>query len=240
MFFDELLNNKLIMKKLALITGANGNLGSSVVNKFINEGYKVVGFVHKSEVGKLVSELYEEIELNLSDEIAAQNKINALIEKYNKIDVAVLTAGGYTSGDIKSTSSEILLDQYKLNFETAYNVARPVFINMVENNNGRIFLIGSKPGLNVSKGKGSIAYALSKSLIFRLAEVLNAEAKGKDVVVSVVVPGIIDTPPNRTSMPDAEFDNWVKPEQIADIICRYSSSENDVIREPVIKVYNKS
>lgn len=229
-----------MMEKLALITGANGNLGSSVVNKFINEGYKVIGFVHKSEVDKLVSDFYEEIELNLLDEVAVQNRIDALIEKYDKIDVAVLTAGGYTSGDIRYTSSEILLDQYKLNFETAYNVAKPVFINMIENNDGRIFLIGSKPGLNVSNGKGSMAYALSKSLIFRLAEVLNAEAKGKNVVVSVVVPSTIDTLPNRESMPDANFDNWVKPEQIADIICRYSSMENDVIREPIIKVYNKS
>lgn len=228
------------MKKLVLVTGANGNLGSSVVDKFIKEEYKVVGFVHKVEEGKFISQFYEEIELDLLNETAVQRSIEEIIEKNSKIDIAVLTAGGYAMGDVKSTSSQNMLDQFKLNFETAYNVARPVFINMIQNNYGRIFLIGSKPGLKVSNGKGSMAYALSKSLIFRLAEVLNAEAKGKNVVVSVIVPSTIDTPPNRTSMPDADFDNWVKPEQIADIICRYSSEENDVIREPVIKIYNKS
>ncbi len=227
------------MKKLALVTGAGGNLGLSVVNKFIKEGYLVVGFVYKKSSESLL-EGYEEIEVDLLNEVAVQKVIDSIILKYIKIDVAVLTAGGFAMGNINSSTSENILEQYKLNFETAYNVARPVFINMLEKNNGRIFLIGSKPGLNVSKGKASMGYALSKSLIFRLAELLNAEAKGKDVVVSVIVPSTIDTPTNRKSMPDADFNSWVKPQQIADIIYRYSSDENDVIREPVIKVYNKS
>ncbi|MEO5966653.1 MAG: SDR family NAD(P)-dependent oxidoreductase [Ferruginibacter sp.] len=228
------------MKKLALVTGANGNLGTFVVSKFISEGFYVIGFVHKKTVGTLSTDSYEEIELNILDENNVHKNIKEIIEKHNKIDVAVLTAGGFEMGNINSSTSENVLEQYKLNFETAYNVARPVFINMLEQNNGRIFLIGSKPGLNVSLGKSSMGYALSKSLIFRLAELLNAEAKGKDVVVSVIVPSTIDTPSNRKSMPEADFNSWVKPEQIADIIYRYSSEENDVIREPVIKVYNKS
>ena len=41
----------------------------------------------------------------------------------------------------------------------------------------------------------------AKSLIFRLAELMNAEAKGSNVVTSVVVPSTIDTPQNRSAMP---------------------------------------
>jgi NAD(P)-dependent dehydrogenase (short-subunit alcohol dehydrogenase family) len=127
-----------------------------------------------------------------------------------------------------------------LNFQTAYNIARPVFLQMMKQGSGRIFLIGSRQGLNILKGKGALAYSLSKSLLFRLAELLNAEAKGKNVVVSVIVPSTIDTPQNRESMPDADFSSWVTASQIADIIYFYSSGESSAIREPVIKVYGKS
>ena len=111
---------------------------------------------------------------------------------------------------------------------------------MLNQNNGRIFLIGSQAGLHPSNSKGAVGYGLSKSLIFRLAEIMNAEAKKKNVVVSVIVPSIIDTPQNRESMPDEDFNNWVTTSQIADVIYFYSSNEGSAIREPVIKVYNKS
>jgi NAD(P)-dependent dehydrogenase (short-subunit alcohol dehydrogenase family) len=111
---------------------------------------------------------------------------------------------------------------------------------MMKQGNGRIFLIGSRQGLNILKGKSAVAYSFSKSLLFRLAELLNAEAKGKNVVASVIVPSIIDTPSNRESMPDANFSDWVAPSAIADVIYFYSSNEGNPIREPVIKMYGKS
>ena len=53
------------MKKIALITGANGNLGESVVNKFLEEGYDVIGIVYKRSLPNTqMSKHYEEIELN--------------------------------------------------------------------------------------------------------------------------------------------------------------------------------
>jgi NAD(P)-dependent dehydrogenase (short-subunit alcohol dehydrogenase family) len=113
-------------------------------------------------------------------------------------------------------------------------------MQMIKQNSGRLFLIGSRQGLDASRGKESIAYTLSKSLIFRLAEIMNAEAKGKNVITAVIVPGTIDTPPNRKSMPEADFSSWVKPSQIADVILFYSGEGADAVREPVIKMYNKA
>jgi NAD(P)-dependent dehydrogenase (short-subunit alcohol dehydrogenase family) len=111
---------------------------------------------------------------------------------------------------------------------------------MMKQNSGRIFLIGSHAGLDKSNAKGVVAYSFSKSLIFRLAEVMNAESKGKDVVTSVIIPSTIDTPQNRKSMPEADFSTWVTPAQIAETIFFYSSDEAAAVREPVIKIYNKS
>ena len=143
-------------------------------------------------------------------------------------------------GDISETKTSDITKQFQLNFETAYNIARPLFIQMLKQKYGRIFLIGSRPGMDAAKGKGMVAYSLSKSLIFHLAELMNHEAKGTNVITSVVVPSTIDTAQNRQAMPAADFSSWVTPEKIADIIYYYCSDDADSIREPVIKIYNNS
>jgi len=88
--------------------------------------------------------------------------------------------------------------------------------------------------------KGMIGYGLSKSLVFRLAELMNDEAKGTDVVTSVISPSTIDTPENREAMPDADFTKWVIPEAIATIVYNYCTPGMSIVREPVIKVYNNT
>lgn len=226
--------------KTIIITGAQGNLGQAVTKKFIEKGYNVIGTIHKKRNYNLRHNNFQEVELDLLNEENSQKFVAGVIEKYKQIDVAVLTAGGFAMGNIMTTKTSEIAKQYQLNFETAYNIARPVFTQMMKQNRGRLFLIGSQAGLNTSNAKGVVGYGLSKSLIFRLAEIMNAEAKKKNVVISVIVPGIIDTLQNRESMPDANFSNWVSTSQIADVIYFYSSDEASAIREPVIKVYNNS
>ncbi len=227
--------------KTAIVTGASGNLGTSVVRKFIHEGYRVIGTVSSgNSLVNFPKDQFERSVVNLNDEATANKVINNMIATHKKIDVAVLTVGGFDIGKIAETTIQDISKQYQLNFETTYNVAHPIFKHMMEQKTGRIFMIGSRPGLNSRYAKGTVAYSLSKSLIFRLAELLNDEAKGTSVITSVIVPSIIDTPQNRKSMPDADFETWVKPEIIADTIYWYCSDEALVIKEPVIKIYNQA
>ncbi len=230
------------MSKVAIVTGASGNMGREVVKKFLAEGYKVIGTVIPNDPVKIdiADSNFEAVVVNLGDEENTKQFIGSVVEKYGTIDAAVLTVGGFAMGSIAETTTADIMQQYKLNFETAYNTVRPVFTQMIKQNRGRIFLIGSRPGLSMKNGKGMVAYSLAKSLIFRLVELMNDEAKGKNVVTSVVVPSTIDTPQNRKSMPDVNPANWVKAEQIADIIYFYCSEKAEVLREPVIKVYSNA
>jgi NAD(P)-dependent dehydrogenase (short-subunit alcohol dehydrogenase family) len=228
--------------KTAIVTGASGNLGQAVIKKFLSEGYNVVGTVIPNDPVAIDIDdpKFEKVVVNLMDEENSQQFVDGVISKHGSVDAAVLTVGGFAMGKVADTKTSDIMKQYKLNFETAYNSARPVFIQMLKQNSGQIFIIGSRPGLDAKNGKGMVAYGLAKSLIFRLAELMNDEAKGHNVVTSVVVPSTIDTPQNRKSMPDGNFDNWVKPEAIADVISFHCSDAAAVLREPVIKVYGNS
>ena len=228
--------------KTIIVTGASGNLGQAVVKKFLKKNYFVVGTVIPNDPVqlKIENKNFKTVLVDLMDEDAALKFTVQFVSDHGNIDAAVLTAGGFAMGKITETKTSDIAKQYKLNFETAYNMARPVFQQMLKQGSGRIFLIGSRPGLDMRNSKGMASYGLSKSLIFRLAELMNDEAKGTNVVTSVVVPSTIDTPPNRKNMPDADFSKWVTPGSIADIIYIYCTDTTAKVREPVIKVYNNS
>jgi NAD(P)-dependent dehydrogenase (short-subunit alcohol dehydrogenase family) len=228
--------------KVAIVTGATGNLGRAVIQKFLEKGYYVTGSLAPGEnlSPQIDDPNFDSLVADLSNEESALSFMDEVISKKGQLDVAVLTVGGFAMGKIGETSASDILKQYKLNFETAYNTARPAFIQMMKQGYGRIFLVGSRPGSDMHSSKGMVAYGLSKSLVFRLAELMNDEAKGHNVVTHVLVPSTIDTPQNRKSMPNADFDKWVKPGSIAEVIYTYSTEKMDVVREPVIKVYNNA
>ena len=228
--------------KTVIITGANGNLGVATVKKFLEENYKVVAIDGKNDhlSFALSNTNFEFNSVDLSNEDATEKFIQHAIAKHTKIDAALMLVGGFAMGKVTDTKSEDLQKQYSLNFETAYFVSRPLLKHMQDNGYGRFVFIGARPALNPAQGKNLIAYALAKSLLFKLSDFINEENKGTNVVASVVVPSTIDTEINRKSMPGANFADWVKPEQIADVLEFICSEKGSVVREPIYKVYNNA
>lgn len=228
--------------KTVVITGANGNLGSAVTKAFLEKGYQVIATVFEE---KMIAEISQHAHLdvrvvNLADEEATDQFIASVVTRYKRIDGALLLVGGFAMGSVAETSIADIDKQIALNFKTAYHVTRPVLRHMKENGHGRIVFIGARPAIEASQGKDMIAYGLSKSLLFKLAEYINTETKGKNITATVVAPSTLDTPLNRKSMPDTDPETWVKPSALAEILAFIVSDKSEVIREHVVKVYNNA
>jgi NAD(P)-dependent dehydrogenase (short-subunit alcohol dehydrogenase family) len=233
---------KAIIMKTVIITGSDGNLGTAVTKTFLEKGYQVVATID-SEAKKAAMPGHKNLDIqvaDLSDEQASQQFIRYAVSTYQRVDGALLLAGGFAPGDIRAVSGSDLKKQITLNFETAFNVSRPLFQHMMEQQSGRIVFIGARPALVASQGKSAVAYGLSKSLLFKLAEYLNAEAKGTSVTTTVIVPSTLDTPLNRKSMPDADPAKWVKTADLAGILEFLISDLGTPLRETVLKVYNNA
>jgi NAD(P)-dependent dehydrogenase (short-subunit alcohol dehydrogenase family) len=230
------------MKKNVLITGASGNLGKAAVDKFIKAGYTVITTVSPGKtLGFEVDSSVQVHEADLTDEKSVDKVIQEIIKKHSSIDAALLLVGGFAVGGIKETDGALLKKMISLNFDTAYLVARPVFQHMLtQSNGGRIIFVGARPALRPKDGKNMLAYALSKSLLFKLADFLNAEGASKNVTSSVIVPSTIDTELNRKAMPDKDFTAWVKPEEIAESMAFICSDNSKALRETVLKLYNRA
>src|SRR5689334_12792690 len=116
--------------KTAIVTGASGNMGQAVIKKFLAEGYTVIGTIVPNDPAPfdIVNDKLEKIIVNLMSEEDSQKFVQTVIAKHGTINAAVLTVGGFAMGSIAETKTSDIYKQYHLNFETAYNVARPVFV----------------------------------------------------------------------------------------------------------------
>ncbi len=228
--------------KNIIITGANGNLGSAVTNHFLERGYRVIAtVVSESMLEDFAAHKHLDVQVvNLTNEEATAAFIQFSIDKYKKIDAALMLVGGFAMGSIADTNIADIHKQFSLNFETAYFISRPLFSHMLSKGKGRLVYIGARPALEPEQGKKLFAYGLTKSLLFKLAEFLNAAAKGKNVTATVVVPSTLDTPLNRKNMPDVDPADWVSPDALAEILEFVVSEKSAPIRESVIKVYSNT
>ncbi len=229
------------MAKTIIITGANGGLGTAVVEKFLTEGYSVIGVSHSERQTASIKEHpnYEHYVVDVANEQEAGQFINKIIDKYKTVHGALLLVGAFDMGNIHQTPGSALKKMLEVNFESAYYMARPLFAHMMEHNYGRIVLISSRPAFH-DGGKNAIAYTLSKTLLNKLSELLNETAKGTNVVCSVVVPSTIDTPANRKDMPNADPAKWVRPGEIANLLEFICSDEAISLRDPVYKIYGNA
>jgi len=229
------------MKKI-IITGANGNLGSAVTKFFLEKDYTLFVTVHDKDAKKEMPQ-HDNLQVeavNLENETEAASFVQNVISSHGTVDAALMLVGGFTAGKIEDTKTGDIKKQIALNFETAYNITQPLYQHMLQKGYGRLVFIGARPALQAVDGKNLIAYALSKSLLFKLAEFINKDAKGKNITATVVVPSTIDTPLNRKKMPDADPNNWVKAKELVEILEFVFSDKATPLRETVLKVYNNA
>jgi len=125
-----------------------------------------------------------------------------------------------------------------LNVQSFLNTSAAFVPGMVEMGHGKIISIGSKSSLQGGAKTG--AYAAAKGALLRLTESMAAELKPHDIQVNCVLPSTIDTQENRQSMPSADFSNWVKPDEIAQVILYLSSPMSDVITGAAVPVFGRA
>ena len=125
-----------------------------------------------------------------------------------------------------------------LNARTLLNTVGAVVPVMLANGGGKIVTVGANAA---RQGMAQMsAYIAAKSAVIRLTESLSAELRGKGVNVNCVMPSIIDTPENRSAMPDADPGNWVSPAKLANVILFLASDEASAIHGASVPVVGLS
>jgi NAD(P)-dependent dehydrogenase (short-subunit alcohol dehydrogenase family) len=229
--------------RTALITGASGNLGRSVVRAFFDAG-ALLALVDRSEekLGVAFDDIPSERRLllggvDMTNDDSVARMVDAVIDHFGRIDILINTVGGFRAGaDVDQAELETWDGMLDLNAKTAFLACRHVVPHMRTQRYGKIVNIGARTALVGSPG--AAAYSASKAAVLRLTESLSAEVKAIGINVNCVIPGTIDTPPNRKAMPDADVSRWVKPAALADAILFLASDRAQAIHGVALPVYN--
>ena len=230
-----------------LVTGGAGVLGTAVVQLLVDSGATCsVPCFNEEEQDSFEltghSNVFTKAGIDLTDEEQTQSFYTDAIDEQGPLWASIHVAGGFGMGKIEKTPLADFNKQLKLNTVTCYNSCRAAvqWMKKSEYSGGRIVNIASRPAIEPRQGKGMTAYTVSKAGVAALTQSLAAEVVSDNILVNAIAPSIIDTPQNRDAMPNADYDNWPKPEQLARQIAYLVSVENGVTRGGIIPVYGKS
>jgi len=216
--------------KVVLVTGAAGALGRAVVDHFAAMGATPA----QLDVVEIDNGHYSRT-CDLTDSDACVSAVTALSSELGPIGILANIAGGFAMGEaVHETGADTWEFLMGLNAHSVLNMARAVIPGMLENGGGKIINIGAGAG---QRGIGRMgAYSASKSVVIRLTESMSDELKGDGINVNCILPSIIDTDRNRADMPDADFDQWVKPAAMAKVIAFLASGAADPIHGAALPV----
>ena len=220
------------MTRTLVITGGHGVLGRAVLEAAVADGLNVAVIDHAR--GQTAPDGVLELgSVDLTDGAAADRAMNAVIERFGRIDALLNIAGGFVWQTVDD--AEPAWDRmYALNVTTALNATRAALPSLRRSDEGRVVNVGAAGALKSAAGMG--AYAAAKSGVHRLTESLAEEMKSTSVTVNAVLPSILDTDQNRRDMPDADPAKWVQPADLARVMLFLASPDSRAITGALIPV----
>jgi NAD(P)-dependent dehydrogenase (short-subunit alcohol dehydrogenase family) len=234
--------------RVAIITGGTGALGRAVAEHFLESGARVaIPYIVDAEVPLLQKRLGNRFgEQNLivkRADVGVEAQIAGFVQevaaRWGKLDILVNLVGGFWGGKpIAETTLAEWQAMFDLNLKPAFLCCRAAVPIMKKNRYGRIVSVSSRSGL---MGAGDFAaYAVAKGAIATFTASLAEEVLADNIMVNAIAPSTIDTEANRTAMPKAKHENWVKPEDIARTIAYLCSEDCRVTSGAVIPVYGRA
>ncbi len=235
-------------KRTVLITGITGGIGSNIALLFAAKGWNVIGqYCSSKEKASTLANSIEKHDVNLkllhADFTKEQDVRSLLAELTMPIDTLINNSGSYY---IMKHFSELTLDElncaFMINAFVPLLLASRIFLNMKENNFGRIVNISSIAS-KYGGSSHSMHYGCAKRALEGITKTLAREGAEHNVLVNTIRPGVIDTEAHEKFKKDMEarislipLRRKGSPKDIAKMAYYLGSEENDFITNEVVTI----
>ncbi|MGB3616684.1 MAG: acetoacetyl-CoA reductase [Catalinimonas sp.] len=185
-------------KRVALVTGATGGLGTAMCRKLVADGYRAVGTYRdkKKATAWRRAMRKEDVDVNLfacdvADFNAVADAIERVTREVGNIDILINNAGIARDGVLRKMSKEQWDEVIDVNLTGIFNTTRHVINGMIERGFGRIINISS---VNAQRGQvGQTNYSAAKAGMHGFTKSLAVEVATKGITVNTISPGYIYT-----------------------------------------------
>jgi len=226
----------------AIVTGGTGGLGAAVVGHLLSDGWRVVvPWIVEDELERLPArDRLELVQADLCDPDAAEAVVTAGAgDSEAPLRGVVNLVGGFAAGGrVHETPIEEFERQFRLNLRPTYLVTGAALPRLLQAGGGSIVCVGTRAALQPFSG--AAGYIASKAAVIAFAQAVAVEYREERIRCNAILPSVIDTPANRASMPDADHDRWVKPEEIARVIAHLLSRDSEATSGAAIPVYGRA
>lgn len=185
-------------KRVALVTGATGGLGTAMCKELYQDGYHVVGnYRNKSKANEWQAVLKAEgfdidiVEGDVCDFDSCARMIADIESRIGAVDILVNNAGITRDGRFSRMSKDDWHAVMDTNLNSVFNCTRQVIEGMIERQFGRIINISS---VNGQRGQfGQTNYSAAKAGMHGFTKTLAMEVAKYGITVNTISPGYIAT-----------------------------------------------
>lgn len=186
--------------RVAIVTGAGRGIGRAIALALAREGYSLcIAARTRDELEQtrqktgLSPEHALIVLVDLADPNGPENLFDAAIECFGRIDILVNNAGFAPPRTPLHRLSPVDLDRMlAVNLRAPIALARMAAARMAHQGAGTIMNIASAAARTTSAGES--VYAATKAGLVAFTRALFAELREREIKVSVIVPGLVDTP----------------------------------------------
>lgn len=222
--------------KHVAVTGGVGFLGTAVVGALLERGavVHVPVFVQRQldrSPHREHERFFAGLGVDLRDPTAAAQWYGSLPPLWAGVQIA----GGFAMGAIEETTGEVMLEQFSLNTMTCFLSCKGAVERIrAAGQGGRLVNVTARPGQE--PGPNMVAYSAAKAGVSAITRSLAEELRSDKILVNAIVPGIMDTPTNRSAMPAADRSAWSSLAAVAETVCWLSSARNQTTTGSFVSV----
>jgi NAD(P)-dependent dehydrogenase (short-subunit alcohol dehydrogenase family) len=183
--------------RVAVVTGGSSGIGLATVNRFAEEGAKVVigdlDDVRGQEIAERVGGTFVHADVTLKDEV--DTLFETAFSTYGSVDVAFNNAGISPPEDdsILSTDLDAWRKVQEVNLTSVYLCCKAVLPYMLEQKRGSIINTASFVAV-MGAATSQISYSASKGGVLSMSRELGVQFARDGVRVNALCPGPVNTP----------------------------------------------
>ncbi|WP_382309825.1 SDR family NAD(P)-dependent oxidoreductase [Herbiconiux sp. UC225_62] len=182
-------------KRVAVVTGGTGAIGDAIVTALRAGGYQTVVMGRRGG----------DVRADLTSEATTKQAAAQVLHEYGRVDVLVHAAAVIDPMALHELDADRWRRLLAVNVESAIWLAQAFAPGMSERRFGRIVMVGSDT-LWSPPGSQFLPYVAAKGALLGVVRTLAVDFGADGIAVTMVAPGLTDTPIARSVNDSAQFD----------------------------------